>query len=56
MLEISLCGQGVAGGADEIIIPEHDFDMAVVAKKSKKAAIVGKTLLDHLSRRRYGRK
>ncbi|MGG5312344.1 6-phosphofructokinase [Enterococcus sp. DIV2381] len=24
---------GVAGGADEIIIPEHDFDMAVVAKK-----------------------
>ena len=26
---------GVAGGADEIIIPEHDFDMASVAKKSK---------------------
>ena len=24
---------GVAGGADEIIIPEHDFDMAVVAKR-----------------------
>lgn len=24
---------GVAGGADEIIIPEHEFDMAVVAKR-----------------------
>ena len=24
---------GVAGGADDIIIPEHDFDMAAVAKK-----------------------
>ena len=24
---------GVAGGADEIIIPEHDFDMKNVAKR-----------------------
>ncbi len=35
---------GVAGGADEIIIPEHDFDMASVAKKSKKAAIAGRNI------------
>ena len=33
---------GVAGGADEIIIPEHDFDMAVVAKKIQEGRDRGK--------------
>ena len=48
---------GVAGGADEIIIPEHDFDMAVVANRIREGRDRGKkTLLDRLSRRRDGRK
>ena len=33
---------GVAGGADEIIIPEHDFDMASVAKKIQEGRDRGK--------------
>lgn len=33
---------GVAGGADEIIIPEHDFDMAAVAKKIQEGRDRGK--------------
>lgn len=33
---------GVAGGADDIIIPEHDFDMAAVAKKIKEGRDRGK--------------
>lgn len=33
---------GVAGGADEIIIPEHDFDMAVVAKRIQEGRDRGK--------------
>ena len=47
---------GVAGGADEIIIPEHDFDMKTLPNVFKKAATAGKTLLNHFSRRRNGRK
>ena len=33
---------GVAGGADEIIIPEHDFDMAVVANRIREGRDRGK--------------
>ncbi len=33
---------GVAGGADEIIIPEHDFDMTSVAKRIKEGRDRGK--------------
>ena len=33
---------GVAGGADEIIIPEHDFDMAAVARKIQEGRDRGK--------------
>ncbi len=33
---------GVAGGADEIVIPEHDFDMAVIANKIKAGRDRGK--------------
>ncbi|MCI0129603.1 MULTISPECIES: 6-phosphofructokinase [Enterococcaceae] len=33
---------GVAGGADDIIIPEHDFDMAQVAKKIREGRDRGK--------------
>lgn len=33
---------GVAGGADDIIIPEHDFDMASVAKRLKDGQERGK--------------
>ncbi|OJG19412.1 6-phosphofructokinase [Enterococcus canis] len=33
---------GVAGGADEIIIPEHDFDMAIVAKRIQEGRDRGK--------------
>ena len=33
---------GVAGGADDIIIPEHDFDMAQVAKKIRAGRDRGK--------------
>lgn len=33
---------GVAGGADDIIIPEHEFDMASVAKKIKEGRDRGK--------------
>ncbi len=33
---------GVAGGADEIIIPEHEFDMAKVAEKIKEGRDRGK--------------
>lgn len=33
---------GVAGGADEIIIPEHDFDMQVVADRIKSGRDRGK--------------
>lgn len=33
---------GVAGGADEIIIPEHQFDMAVVAKRIQEGRDRGK--------------
>jgi 6-phosphofructokinase 1 len=33
---------GVAGGADEIIIPEHEFDMATVAKRIKEGRDRGK--------------
>ena len=47
---------GVAGGADEIIIPEHDFDMKNVAKRIQEGRDRGKTLLNHFSRRRNGRK
>lgn len=47
---------GVAGGADEIIIPEHDFDMKTLPNVFKKVATAGKTLLNHFSRRRNGRK
>ena len=39
---------GVAGGADEIIIPEHDFDMASVAKNPRRPRSREETLLDHL--------
>ncbi|MGG7014011.1 UNVERIFIED_CONTAM: 6-phosphofructokinase, partial [Pseudomonas aeruginosa] len=33
---------GVAGGADEIIIPEHDFDMKNVAKRIQEGRDRGK--------------
>jgi len=33
---------GVAGGADEIIIPEHDFDMQVVADRIREGRDRGK--------------
>ncbi|OJG87449.1 6-phosphofructokinase [Enterococcus saccharolyticus] len=33
---------GVAGGADEIIIPEHDFDMSTVAKRIQEGRDRGK--------------
>ena len=36
---------GVAGGADEIIIPEHDFDMKNVAKRIQEGATAGKHCL-----------
>lgn len=36
---------GVAGGADDIIIPEHEFDMEQVAKKLDKVAIAVKNIV-----------
>ena len=35
---------GVAGGADEIIIPEHDFDMKNVAKRIQEGRDRGKNI------------
>ena len=35
---------GVAGGADEIIIPEHDFDMKTLPNSIQEGRDRGKTL------------